>query len=133
MKLHPLYLIALPLIFTSCTIHKIDIQQGNILTSDVVAQVKPGMSREQVKFLLGNPTIEFPFDHNRWDYPFSFKSGKKGTALQRYHVTVFFNKGGVERVVSTAPDIAPNTMPDINVDAADVETGPESGPDTDAD
>jgi|GEM_PF-2971779 len=124
MKLRLIYLIALPLILTSCAIHKIDIQQGNILTSDVVEQVKPGMSREQVKFLLGNPTIEFPFDHSRWDYPFSFQSGKKGVPLQRYHVTIFFNTNGVERVVSTAPATAPDTMP---------ESGPESGSDTDSD
>ena len=78
MKLRLIYLIVLQLFLTSCAIHKIDIQQGNILTAADVAQIKPGMTREQVKYLLGNPAIEYPFDHNRWDYPFSFQSGKKG-------------------------------------------------------
>jgi len=100
MKIRLIYLIGLQLILTSCSIHKIDVQQGNVLTSDIVAQVKPGMSRKQVQFLLGNPVIQHPFDHDRWDYPFSFQSGKKGAALERYHVTVFFDGDQVQRVDS---------------------------------
>jgi outer membrane protein assembly factor BamE len=103
MKLHLIYLIGLQLILTSCTIHKIDIQQGNILDSDTAAQVKPGMSREQVQFLLGNPAIKHPFDHDRWDYPFSFKSGKNNTPVQRYHLTVFFSGDIVDHVDANIP------------------------------
>jgi len=104
MKIRLIYLIALQLILASCSIHKVDIQQGNILTRAVVQQVKPGMSHKQVQFLLGNPAIQDPFNHNRWDYPFRFQSGKKGTPLQHYHVTVFFDGDSVTRVEANMPE-----------------------------
>ena len=104
MKIRLIYLIALQLILASCAIHKVDIQQGNVLTTDIVQQVVPGMSRKQVEYLLGNPAIKDPFDHDRWDHPFSFQSGKKGTPLQRYHVTVFFDGDLVQRIDADMPD-----------------------------
>jgi len=103
MNIRLFYLLGSLVILTACSIHKIDIQQGNVMSADVVAQVKPGMSRDQVQFLLGDPMIKHPFDQNRWDYPFSFQAGKKGTALEHYQVTVFFDGDRVERVVSDLP------------------------------
>jgi len=101
MKLRIIYLIGLLTILTSCSIHKIDIQQGNVLSCDTVNQVKPGMSRKQVGFLLGNPTITDPFHHDRWDYPYSYKSGIKGSTLEQHHVTAFFEGDNVVRVSTT--------------------------------
>ena len=109
MKKHLIYLICLPLMLTACAIHKIDIQQGNVLTADIVQQVKPGMTRQQVQYLLGNPAIQDPFDHDRWDYPFSFQSGKKGAPLEHYHVTVFFEADSVQRIDTDLPVV--NTLP----------------------
>lgn len=48
--------------------HKIDIQQGNILDDDIREQIKPGLTRQQVKYLLGSPIVVDPFHKNRWDY-----------------------------------------------------------------
>ena len=48
--------------------HKIDIQQGNYVTQDMVAKLKPGMTRSQVRFALGTPLIADPFHPDRWDY-----------------------------------------------------------------
>lgn len=104
MKNHLIYISALLLLLTSCSIHKIDVQQGNVLSKDIVQKVKPGMNRKQVKFLLGNPAIKDPFDKNRWDYPFRYQSGDKGIALKHYHVTVFFAADLVIRVDSNMPD-----------------------------
>jgi len=45
-----------------------DVQQGNLLDKDMVAQLKPGMTKRQVLLLMGTPSVSTPFDHNRWDY-----------------------------------------------------------------
>ena len=58
------------LILSACFLkpHKIDIQQGNFLDHAVIAKLKPGMTRSQVRFLLGTPLITDPFHPERWDY-----------------------------------------------------------------
>lgn len=45
-----------------------DVQQGNLLSKDIVGQLKPGMTKHQVLVLLGTPSVRTPFDHSRWDY-----------------------------------------------------------------
>jgi len=45
-----------------------DVQQGNLLDKDIVAQLKPGMTKRQVLLLMGTPSVSTPFDHSRWDY-----------------------------------------------------------------
>lgn len=52
-----------------------DIQQGNWITSEQVAQLQQGMSREQVRFILGTPTLQDVFRTDRWDYPYYNKPG----------------------------------------------------------
>jgi outer membrane protein assembly factor BamE len=52
-----------------------DVQQGNWITSEQVAQLQPGMTREQVRFILGTPTLQDVFRTNRWDYPYYNKPG----------------------------------------------------------
>lgn len=52
-----------------------DVQQGNWITSEQVAQLQKGMSREQVRFILGTPTLQDIFRTNRWDYPYYNKPG----------------------------------------------------------
>jgi len=102
MKMRIIYLIGSALILTACSIHKIDIQQGNVLSCEDIGKIKQGMSQKQVRFLLGNPTARHPFDHQRWDYPYYFQSGKKGSKLEHDNVTVYFTKEGiVDRFIST--------------------------------
>jgi outer membrane protein assembly factor BamE len=73
----------------SCTMHRVEIQQGNVITSEMVAQLKPGMTREQVQFVMGTASIMDPFHPDRWDYMYSLKIGKEET--DRRHVTVYFD------------------------------------------
>ncbi|AXS80550.1 outer membrane protein assembly factor BamE [Dechloromonas sp. HYN0024] len=78
--------------------YKIDIQQGNVLTQEMVAQLKPGQTRDQVRFLLGTPLVSDIFHHQRWDYIYRYKSGKTGEVESR-KLTVFFDgEGRLERV-----------------------------------
>jgi outer membrane protein assembly factor BamE len=79
------------LIFQSGCIrpYKIDIQQGSVVSRDQVEQVKPGMSRREVRYVLGTPPIADPFHADRWDYVFSMREGKKGEVQQRQFAVLF--------------------------------------------
>ena len=78
---------------SGCSLYQVDIQQGNYITSEQVAQVRTGMTQEQVKELLGTPLMTDDFRQNRWDYVFYRKSGN-GAATQS-GITVFFDGNGI--------------------------------------
>ncbi|WP_207064034.1 outer membrane protein assembly factor BamE [Motiliproteus sp. SC1-56] len=69
-------------------VHKIDIQQGNLVTQEMVDQLRPGMTKRQVRFVLGTPLIMDTFNQQRWDYLFTFKEG--GEPRQQERLTLFF-------------------------------------------
>ena len=71
------------------SVYKIDIQQGNIITQDKVNQLRPGMTRAQVNYLMGTPLILDPFHVNRWDYIYSIQPG--GGKMHQENITLFFN------------------------------------------
>jgi outer membrane protein assembly factor BamE len=68
--------------------HKIDIQQGNVVTQEMVAKLKPGMSRSQVRFALGTPLVADPFHPDRWDYVYVMQ--KKGKVVEQRRIIVVF-------------------------------------------
>lgn len=109
-----LALLLLPLL-TACsylTPHRIEIQQGNLVTQDMLAQLKPGMTPAQVRFVLGTPLVVDPFRDNRWDYVYSLK--QKGKAVEQRRVTVVFQQGvlkGVEGDVAAVPGKAEEAKP----------------------
>ncbi|VFT53272.1 outer membrane lipoprotein OmlA [Pseudomonas aeruginosa] len=70
-------------------VYKIDIQQGNVVTQDMIDQLRPGMTRRQVRFIMGNPLIVDTFHANRWDYLYSIQPG--GGRRQQERVSLFFN------------------------------------------
>jgi outer membrane protein assembly factor BamE len=76
--------------------YRIEIQQGNFLSQDAVAQVKPGMSREQVRQMLGTPLLTDIFHADRWDY--LFWREKQGGKREQRKLTVFFEDGRVTRL-----------------------------------
>lgn len=78
-------------------VHKVSIQQGNYLEADQVAKVEPGMTREQVKYLLGTPLADNPFSEDRWDYVYFYRNGRTGQVLRR-EVIVYFENDTVSRI-----------------------------------
>lgn len=72
-----------------------DIQQGNFVSQEMIDQLKPGMTRDQVIFLLGTPLLADVFHANRWDYPFYLARGNGELTTSR--VTVYFKDDKVER------------------------------------
>lgn len=74
---------------------KIDIQQGNFVTEEDTARLKIGMSKDQVRFILGTPLLQDPFHKDRWDYPFRLVKGNGAITDARY--TVIFENGALAK------------------------------------
>jgi outer membrane protein assembly factor BamE len=65
------------------TEYRIDVQQGNVLTQEMVSQLRPGLSKDQVRFILGTPVLTDMFHANRWDYAYRLKKGRTGEVESR--------------------------------------------------
>jgi outer membrane protein assembly factor BamE len=78
-------------------IYRINIHQGNFLEAKTLDQLSPGMTRSQVRFLLGTPMIADEFTPNRWDYLYYFKDGKTRHE-ERRHVIVYFEDDKVAKI-----------------------------------
>ena len=83
--------------------YKIDIQQGNVLTQDMVAQLKPGLTKDQVRFILGTPVLMDMFHANRWDYVYRLQKGSTGEVEMRKFSTFFDDN---DRLVRVGGDVA---------------------------
>ncbi len=107
-------------------VHKIDIQQGNLVTQEQLSKVKTGMNKVDVKNILGTPLLQDVFNGNRWDYIFSDDRGTKlgpfGRDVQKFKVTILFVSDGVSKIEGEASPIeiltgggekrvVPNTLP----------------------
>jgi len=80
------------------TPYRMEIQQGNFVSQDSVAKLKPGMTKEQVRFVLGTPLVTDIFHANRWDYPFYREP--TGGKREEGRLVVFFDDGKLTRVES---------------------------------
>ena len=80
------------------TPYRMEIQQGNFVTQQMVAQLKPGMTKDQVKFVLGSPLLVDPFHSDRWDYVF-LRTAENSRQQEQRRITVFFDaNGALQRV-----------------------------------
>ncbi len=70
-------------------VYRLDIPQGNIVTQEMVDQLRPGLNKRQVNFILGTPIVRDTFDQDRWDYLYSFQPGG-GERVQEI-LSVFFD------------------------------------------
>ena len=68
-------------------VYRIDVEQGNIVTQEIADQLQPGMSRRQVRFILGTPLVEDTFNRDRWDYVYTRRNGLDVLAEERLTVT----------------------------------------------
>jgi len=85
----------MPSIGSLVTPYKIDIQQGNVVTREQAQALQPGMSRLQVRDILGSPLLTSVFHADRWDYVFTFK--RQGQPPQQRKLAVFFKGDVMER------------------------------------
>jgi outer membrane protein assembly factor BamE len=92
----PLAAIALGLSASGC-VYRINIPQGNYLEAKMLEQLQIGMTRSQVRYVLGTPMISDPFHPDQWDYLYYFKEGKTSD-LDRRLVVVYFVDEKVARI-----------------------------------
>lgn len=99
-------------------VYKIDIQQGNVVTQDMIDQLRPGMTRRQVRFIMGNPLLTDTFHADRWDYLYSLQPG--GGERQQERVTLIFN--GNDQLASLSGDFMPGVSRDEAILGKDNDT-----------
>ena len=89
-------------------IYKMDIHQGNIVSQEMVDQLKPGMNKRQVNFIMGTPLLQDAFHDDRWDYLYSNEPG--GQARLQKKITLVFEK---DELIGLQGDFRPGNLPSI--------------------
>jgi outer membrane protein assembly factor BamE len=92
--------LALSLLTAACsffTPYRIEIQQGNFVTQEMVAQLKPGLTRDQVRYVMGTPLVSDIFHEERWDYVF-VRQRENSRDVEYRRIAVFFEGGKLKRV-----------------------------------
>ncbi len=101
--------------------YHLDVQQGNVVTSKMMLQLKPGMSKSQVRYLMGTPLLQDSFHQDRWDYLYQMNKG--GDVIERRRVILEFKEDGLVAVrgdVIAAGSPGAETAPMANI--SDVKT-----------
>ena len=84
-------------------VYRINVEQGNVVTEEMVVQLRPGLNRRQVRYIMGTPLIEDSFHEDRWDYRYMLRNGNE--MLSETQLTLWFEGDQLLRV--EGPD-APN-------------------------
>ena len=124
----PAALVALSLVAALCVacslprVYRLSVQQGNVITQEMVDGIKPGMTHEQVAYIMGQPVIRNPFDEERWDYVYTLRV--PGYVNERAKMSLFFTDGELTHFTG---DFKPS-----DPDAADAEPDQNEAADADA-
>ncbi|MDY0249934.1 MAG: outer membrane protein assembly factor BamE [Pseudomonas sp.] len=89
-------------------VHKIDIQQGNVITQDMIDQLRPGMTTRQVRFIMGTPLITDTFHSDRWDYLYSIQIA--GGTRKQERISLMFDDN--QQLLGLAGDFIPGISRD---------------------
>jgi outer membrane protein assembly factor BamE len=92
--------------------HKIEIQQGNYISPEMASQLKLGMTKQQVRFLLGTPLLVDVFHAERWDYMF-YRDDRKGSVEER-KLSVYFQDGKLSRFAGDVTPAASQAVEKVN-------------------
>lgn len=97
-KLFITFLSILTLSLATGCVYQASLSQGNLLKQSDLDQVKVGMTRNQVRFLLGTPMIDDPFHEERWDYVYYLRVGREKATFKRW-VSIYFDGDTVSEIV----------------------------------
>lgn len=100
-------------------VYKIDVQQGNLVTQDMLAQLEPGMDKAKVKYIMGTPLVTDTFHADRWDYIYTMQE-RGGERTQR-RISLFFTDGKLARVEGNVKPAAGAIAPSTEAQATTVE------------
>lgn len=82
---------------TAGCVYVADVQQGNVIEKKELDQLKTGMTKKQVKFLLGTPIVRDPFHHDRWDYVYSLREGDSDY-IEKRRLTLQFRGDTLQKI-----------------------------------
>mgnify|MGYP001823800760 FL=1 len=88
---------AIALAISSGCVYRANIAQGNLIKEEDLDQVELGMTKNQVRFLLGTPLIDDPFHAQRWDYVYYLRIGRQDPRFKRW-VTIVFDDDTVSEI-----------------------------------
>jgi outer membrane protein assembly factor BamE len=108
-------------LLASGCVYRMDVQQGNYLEGKTVDQLQVGMTRSQVRYLLGTPMVPNLFDKDRWDYLYFFQRGRLHRPVRR-HVVVYFKD---DKVANFELDNVPNAAPQAPEEGAPISKFPK--------
>ena len=94
-------------------VYRINVEQGNVVTEEMVEQLRPGLNRRQVRYIMGTPLIEDSFHENRWDYRYMLRNGNE--LLSETQLTLWFE--GDELVRVEGPDAPDWSDPQVEASA----------------
>ncbi|MFP8966374.1 outer membrane protein assembly factor BamE [Pokkaliibacter sp. CJK22405] len=80
-------------------LHRIEVQQGNMVTQDMLNKLRPGMTEQQVRFVMGTPLLVDSFNQNRWDYLYRLEKPNGDTESKT--VSLYFNNGKLANIQGT--------------------------------
>ncbi|MGK0248472.1 MAG: outer membrane protein assembly factor BamE [Oleispira sp.] len=92
------------LFISACSIpkvYKLTVQQGNIVTQDMIDELKVGMTKRQVAYVMGTPLIRSPYQQERWDYLYTLE--RRDKVVKNYQVTLFFKDELYTRLEGEVP------------------------------
>lgn len=95
---------------SACSVHKLEIQQGNVVSAEMLEKLKPGMTARQVKFVMGSPQLQDPFQKDRWDYLYTLR--EKGEEVERKHLILYFEDDILTRIVDKTPSSGTENLAD---------------------
>ena len=108
-------------------IHRITVQQGNVITQEMIDQLKPGMTKRQVAFVMGEPVVRNPFDEDRWDYVYTIKIPR--TDQIQTKMSLFFTNDLLTHFTGDLiPESVGGTAPDETDPSSDGDVTPEEPP-----
>lgn len=123
MQIHFLPLLLLFILVSGCAknvdgslkiplVHRVDIQQGNVIDQEMINKLEPGMDKDKVKFIMGTPLVQDPFHSDRWDYIYSMEPG--GGEREQRRITLYFRN---DKLAYIDGDISvnENLQPEENV------------------
>jgi outer membrane protein assembly factor BamE len=100
--------------------YKMDIRQGNYITAEMRDKLRLGMTRSQVRFVLGTPMLSDPFHAARWDYVYRLEH--EGKIVEQHDLTVFFEGDNLTQVLEAGKPVTLESMPTPEPIAAPAET-----------
>jgi outer membrane protein assembly factor BamE len=121
----PRSILPIALLVSACNVltpYRMDIQQGNVVTQEMLGKLQPGMTRSQVRFVLGTPLVVDPFRRDRWDYVYSYT--KQDSPMERRRVTVVFKD---DKLVGFEGDVIP-LWTDRSIESAPRTEAPAAAP-----